>query len=512
MTVELITVFILVGIFAIVAAALVCLLYWHTRQRTKAERSARELESWVRCLYDKSPDAIFVVSHKLVIRSSNPQASAMLGFGTNELLGRTIGSILPALVGLGTGKLKPQVSLTDRGLEVEAEAGRKDGKAVPVKAWVTEGRANGRRFFIVTLRDAKPAILSTNANWMAERETFTTLLDFSGAAVVKLDDAGQITGCNEAAQFFTGYRVDDLLGRTFWESLFAENDRTAARQRFVALKQSGVEQRSSAFWRKRDGSSCEVAFLIKRSLDGVLLVAVEATEPHAKALGAAQKLAVGVATEFADVLTVIHGYGELLIDSAGDSLKEDLTLICDAARRGSSVTSELLAFGQRLPKEPTLVDLNALISENIDIFQSACGRKSRVACLFEGDLGPIMADTRLLSRSIETLVSYLGSRQSETGRITIRTTRDSLSTEKATQLGMLEGDYIVFSITDQVLSSDLPPSASDFLPFANGTGGALHLAAVYGLTKQNGGVMLRESGKMTTYHLYFPLAMSLALR
>ena len=86
---------------------------------------------------------------------------------------------------------------------------------------------------------------------------------------------------------------------------------------------------------------------------------------------------------------------------------------------------------------------------------------------------------------------------------------DSVSSETAVKLGLIEGEYAVCSITDQTLPSDLAPTASDFVPFANGAGGALHLAAVYGLTKQNGGLMLRESGKLTTFHLYFPLATQL---
>ena len=78
-------------------------------------------------------------------------------------------TILPALLGLGTGKLTPQVSRTDKGLEVEAEARRKDGCAVPVKAWVTEGRAHGGKFFLVTLRDVKPTIAS-GTNIVAPRK------------------------------------------------------------------------------------------------------------------------------------------------------------------------------------------------------------------------------------------------------------------------------------------------------------------------------------------------------
>ena len=76
-------------------------------------------------------------------------------------------------------------------------------------------------------------------------------------------------------------------------------------------------------------------------------------------------LAGGIAHEFNNLLTVIGGRIQLLLDrlSLDEPACRDLHLIQRSAQRAAALTQQLLAFGRRQILQPRLVDLNEFIQE-----------------------------------------------------------------------------------------------------------------------------------------------------
>src|SRR5262245_46094037 len=74
-------------------------------------------------------------------------------------------------------------------------------------------------------------------------------------------------------------------------------------------------------------------------------------------------LAGGIAHEFNNLLTVIGGRIQLLLDrlSADEPACHDLQLIQRSAQRAAALTQQLLAFGRRQLLQPRLVDLNEFV-------------------------------------------------------------------------------------------------------------------------------------------------------
>ena len=77
------------------------------------------------------------------------------------------------------------------------------------------------------------------------------------------------------------------------------------------------------------------------------------------------RLAGGVAHDFNNMLTVITGYSQWMLDElpAGSPLAESAAEILQAANRAAALTNQLLAFSRNQVIQPIIVDLNTLVAE-----------------------------------------------------------------------------------------------------------------------------------------------------
>jgi signal transduction histidine kinase len=85
---------------------------------------------------------------------------------------------------------------------------------------------------------------------------------------------------------------------------------------------------------------------------------------QAQKMEAVGRLAGGVAHDFNNLLTVILGYCDLLLPDfhADDPHQADLRQIQKAGTRAAGLTRQLLAFSRKQIIEPTVFDLNAVVS------------------------------------------------------------------------------------------------------------------------------------------------------
>jgi PAS domain S-box-containing protein len=235
---------------------------------------------------------------------------------------------------------------------------------------------------------------------------------------------------------------------------------------------------------------------------------------QAQKLEAIGRLAGGVAHDFNNILTLIIGYANTLLnrpdmDSSGRGNVEN---ILKAAERATSLTRQLLAFGRKQTMAPVVLDLNAVLSEFAKMLPRLLGEDIELVFEPQADLGRVIADPAQIELAVMNLALNARDAMPGGGTLTMRT-RNQLRV--AAVAGGDDGaavcDYVVVAISDTGHGMDRKTQARIFEPFfstkgaSKGTG--LGLASVHGIVTQSGGYITVQSelGQGTTFEIYLPL-------
>ena len=145
------------------------------------------------------------------------------------------------------------------------------------------------------------------------------------------------------------------------------------------------------------GLRAAAASLLSRALERLVAERTQALEAElrqAQKLEAIGQMAGGVAHDFNNILMVIQGYSDMLLAEAPDTgtTRSDLREIQEAARRGSDLTRQLLAFGRKQVLTIRPLDLNAVLTDTSHMLARLIGesvklelRTAPIACPIEAD-------------------------------------------------------------------------------------------------------------------------------
>ncbi len=223
------------------------------------------------------------------------------------------------------------------------------------------------------------------------------------------------------------------------------------------------------------------------------------------------RLAGGVAHDFNNMLNVILGHAEIVLDtlSPHSRHRSDLEEIRRAAVRSADLTGQLLAFARRQPVTPRVLDLNETIESMSKMIRRVTDEGVEV-CWIPGDrVGPIGIDPAQISQILVNLVVNARDAIDGTGRITILTGEADAARTNTGET--VPGGFAVLEVRDNgtgIEASILPHIFEPFFttkPTGDGTG--LGLSTVYGIVKQNRGYIDVESdpGNGTSFRIYLPL-------
>ena len=79
------------------------------------------------------------------------------------------------------------------------------------------------------------------------------VLETAGAFIVVLDCEGRIIRFNRACEEGTGYKFDEVRGRTLWDFLLVPDEVEAVKRVFNSLKQGEIPSQFKNYWVKKDG-------------------------------------------------------------------------------------------------------------------------------------------------------------------------------------------------------------------------------------------------------------------
>jgi signal transduction histidine kinase len=227
------------------------------------------------------------------------------------------------------------------------------------------------------------------------------------------------------------------------------------------------------------------------------------------------RLAGGVAHDFNNLLTIIRGHTDLLADRLGadDSQKRSVDQIQKASNRAVGMTRQLLAFSRMQVLQPSILDLNSVISEMGKMLPRLIGEHIEFTFIPEPKLAPVKADPGQIEQVLMNLAVNARDAMPDGGKVVVQTHNISLSAaEAATRPVMAPGEYVLVSVSDNGQGMNEETKARIFEPFFTtkevGKGTGLGLATVYGIVKQSGGFIWVESapGKGAIFEIYLPKA------
>lgn len=274
---------------------------------------------------------------------------------------------------------------------------------------------------------------------------------------------------------------------------------------FVAARNTPIFDKNimiSTVWDVTDQKSAEAE---RQKLQGQLV--------QAQKMESVGRLAGGVAHDFNNMLSVILGYTEMAMNKVppAEPLRADLQEVARAARRSAELVRQLLAFARKQTVAPEVLNLNDVLEAMLKMLRRLIGEDIDLAWLPASDLWPVKMDPSQLDQVMVNLCVNARDAIAGVGRITMATENITLDGHSCRNLeDCAPGDYIMLTMSDTGCGMDRETLANIFDPFFTtkevGKGTGLGLATVFGIVKQNRGLINVSSkpGTGTTFKIYLP--------
>ena len=494
-------------------------------ERLRAEQDLRESEQRFHDLFQNSPDAIFVEDPEGNVLDVNMAACALHGVKREELIGRNaLNHLIPAsrrdearrdFQKLASGEL----------FRVEGESENAEGRAVPVEVRASRVEYAGKPALLLHVRDVTER-RAAEAALRSSETLFRSVWENSADGMRLTDENGVIVAVNGAFCELVRLGRGELEGRPFTVVYAESGERDGMlaqyRERFSKDFKEHKRERS---YKLRNG--CEIIFEIADSLvelpgKPLLLLSLfrdvtaqrrlEEQLRQSQKMEAIGQLAGGVAHDFNNILTVIHGHASLL--QAGNlegTAARSAQQIGQAAERAAGLTRQLLTFSRRQLIQPKRLDMNKIIGNMSDMLGRMLGEDVTLRLNYSPSPATVEADAGMMEQVLLNLAVNARDAMPRGGQLAVRVAIVNVDPSHVQRHPEARvGRFVCVSKTDT--GNGIPPEYLPriFEPFfttkAVGKGTGLGLATVYGIVKQHQGWIEVESavGKGSTFRIYIP--------
>src|SRR6185436_20142701 len=272
------------------------------------------------------------------------------------------------------GVATPVIVLTSRGAEEVAVEAMKAGAADYLsKAHLSVETLERTIRYALALRAEEQQRQLAEEALRASEERFRALVENSSDAMLLLDAECRVTYMTASSQRHLGWTPPDVVGRSIFEFLHADDRETITSRIADALQTPTTTVTAEVRFRHPDDTDRTMEIVVVNRLNdaSVRAIVIKATditdkrrlEEHLRQvqkMEAVGALAGGVAHDFNNLLTAILGYCNLMLDDVPKEspLRQDLEEIRSAGERAAALTRQLLAFSRRQMLQPQIVDIN----------------------------------------------------------------------------------------------------------------------------------------------------------
>jgi signal transduction histidine kinase len=207
------------------------------------------------------------------------------------------------------------------------------------------------------------------------------------------------------------------------------------------------------------------------------------------------------------------GYADLLLmDLApGSPLRPKVEVIKKVGERAATLTHQLLAFGRKQMLQPTLLNLNTVIAERLQMLRRLIGEDIALLPVLSPALQQVHTDPEQLRQVMVHLAINARDAMPQGGQLTIETANVYLDADEARpHVSVRPGPYVLLTVSDTGAGMDAVTLAHIFEPFfttkPQKQGKGLGLSTVYGIVEQSGGhiQVFSVPGQGTTFKIYLP--------
>jgi PAS domain S-box-containing protein len=494
-------------------------------ERVRAEQDLRESQRRFGDLFENSPDAIFVDDLNGVVLDVNAAACLLFGVPREQLIGKNwVFDLVPKVVQEEAWSNFQKIAKGELS-QTEGEAVTLDGHLVPIEARAARVEFDGKPAILFHVRDITERRSAESALHSSEM-LFRSVWENSVDGMRLTDENGIIIAVNSAFCQLVGLKQEELEGKPFtiiyansedWDKML-ENHRGHFHE-YTAHRQ--VERTS----RLHDGR--EIIFEIADSFvelrgkpllslslfrDITMQKRLEEQLRQSQKMEAIGQLAGGVAHDFNNILTVIHGHASLLtmtdLDDTGMRSAQQIT---QAAERAAGLTRQLLTFSRRQLIQPKKLDMNKVVGNMTDMLGRLLGEDVALQLNYSHAAAMVEADAGMMEQVLLNLAVNARDAMPKGGQLAVRIAIIEINEAHLQRHPEARaGRYVCVSKSDT--GAGIPPENLQriFEPFFTtkdiGKGTGLGLATVYGIVKQHQGWVEVESqvGHGTTFRIYIP--------
>ena len=494
-------------------------------QRLRAERELRDSEQRFRELFEGSPDAVFVEDLDGNVVDINPAACRLHGMSRGQLMGKNVSDLVPP-------EAREEVVRDFRALvegrlqQIEGASCMQDGRVVPVEVRASRVNYAGKAAVLLHVRDITDRKLAEAALRSSEM-LFHSVWDNSVDGMRLMDEQGTIVAVNEAFCKLAGLRRDELEGKPF-TVMFAESEqprqmleefRRRFRDRcFEKQRARRLKLHNGTVVTLEDTNSLvelrgQPPLLLGQSRDLTMQERLEEQLRQSQKMDAIGQLAGGVAHDFNNILTVIHGHASLLL--AGGALTgvsaRSAQQISQAAGRAASLTRQLLAFSRRQVIQLRQLDMKEVVRNMTSMLGRILGEDIELQLHYSPHPTVVQADAGMMEQVLLNLAVNSRDAMPKGGVLAIRISPLEVDARRVAEHSEARaGRFICLSVTDTGCGIQPENLRRIFEPFFTtkevGKGTGLGLATVYGIVKQHQGWIEVESevGKGTAFKVFLP--------
>jgi two-component system cell cycle sensor histidine kinase/response regulator CckA len=472
-----------------------------------------------------SPVPIIAADTESHVTMWNPAAEALFGWSEEEVVGKP-NPILPEAERTESVALHARLisGETLRGVEVRRQ--KRDGSSVTISLSAAPIRDASRKVkgIIGFLPDITERKRSEEALKQAG-EKYRTIFENAVEGIYQTTPDGKYLSANPALARMLGFDSPEELIGTRKDLATQEHVKPEMRAEFdETLEKRGLVQNFEYQARRKDGKVIwvsENARAVRDSQGKILHFdgTVEDITHHRELeeqlrqmqkIEAIGRLAGGVAHDFNNILMAISSYAELLDKKlTDDAARRYAGEIVKATDRGSSLTEGLLTVSRKQVVSPKVLDLNALISEQIKMLTRLIPENIELRFV-AGNIGRVKADPSQMQQVLMNLIINARDAMANGGQLAIETGDAELDASHPLADQAQAGKYVMVAVSDNGCGMSSETKSHIFEPFfttkEQGKGTGLGLAIVFGIVKQSGGQIFvhSEPNIGTTFKIYFP--------
>ncbi|AYV56237.1 hybrid sensor histidine kinase/response regulator [Leptospira kmetyi] len=348
---------------------------------------------------------------------------------------------------------------------------------------------------------------------------YRSLVEQASDTIFLTDKEGRYIEINPSGCALLGYTKEEFLKLHLWD-VIDPDDLKKQPLRVNDLK-AGKPVLTERKLVRKDGSIVPVEINARYLENGFLQGIVrniserkitEEIVRQAQKMESLGLLAGGIAHDFNNLLTMILGSAEVMelrIDKNSD-LNKHVTRIIEAAKRGGSITKQLLLFSRPGSSELKPVSISHIIKEVTDILAFSLPKNITIETKIDLANGIILGDSGHLHQVILNLALNARDAMPDGGKITIQETTVSGDEVRKKFLSGTANQYVCIHVIDTGKGMDSATKDKIFEPFfttkERGKGTGLGLSIVDTITKNHFGFIDVESfpNRGTKFHLYFP--------